>query len=187
MIPLKVGNKTFYASEITLKKSEYFNSLLSRWDSTDIILDEEPKLFRHFLNCLRHDTYIIPDKYKENVTGLLEYYGVKYIKVDQKQLEPIIWKAKSVLYNNDNKQIFKFNGKLADIKTYSDNFNLKISFNGSEILSNTSFFTRKYISTCNSYSLNKQFRNYVKNFEGEFSIEFQLVQFQRLEILYFEK
>lgn len=183
MIPLKVGDKLFNTSETTLKKSEYFNSLLSRWNRSEIELDEDPRLFRHFLNCLRHDTYEIPDKYRANVCCLLDYYGVKY----NHDSKPIIWKAKYVLCKGKDIK-FTFNGKLANIRLYNGLHKINIIFNGISILSDIDFFelvkTERHIR---EFRLNKSFITNLKELEGNFVIEAEIGDNSSFEIFYFER
>ena len=211
MLTLKAGHKTFTISKDNLQKAEYFNSLLTRWNHEEVItidedttkkiskideeatkkiimIDEDPHLFRHFLNCLRHPTYEIPEKYAANVYKLLDFYGVKYNKInnmDENNCE--IWKSKCsslvpLLYKSTT---YIFNGKLIEInlgsliiqgyqqrKRYIPSFNvtLIIKFNGLTI------FNRVLTSSCIKV---KNYQCYfdtdliynLHNLEGEFTIE----------------
>ena len=93
LIEINCGNKVFTISPDNLKKSEYFSALLLRWNKGPISVDQDPRVFRHFLNALRTPVYEIPNKYKKNVYALLDYYVVKYTKLsDESQT---LFEAKS--------------------------------------------------------------------------------------------
>ena len=171
IVTLKVGDKTFYASETNLRKSEYFNSLLTRWNhKEEIILDDDVRLFRHFLNCLRYDNYQVPYKYQENVTNLLDYYGVKYDKMDIKKA---VYLTK-ICDLNPTKNKIKFNGKFADILLETAVIiTLKIIFNGTIIFNGALDVPfKKLVKTNTRYScINKEFIDNINNLEGDFEIE----------------
>ena len=129
MIRLIVGDRTFTASTQTLNKADYFRSLLLRWDpkESEMTLDDDPKLFRHFLNSLRYDGYEIPAKHQNNVYRLLDFYGVKYNKT------PVLYRFRNKGLSQPKDKIV-FTGKLQGIHFYNkDNFELEISFNDQTI------------------------------------------------------
>ena len=177
MIRLTAGNKKFIISKENLKKSEYFNSFLSRWNHDDIIeLDEDPNLFKHFLNCLRYPNYEVPEKYKHNIGNLFEYYGVV-----KKQ---ILWIPKYVMYQEDiYKQKgtdveFKFNGKLLDLSQICCT-DISVQFNGQNILYGSEFI---------GANRDKYFSNCFKELEGEFIIKIHLTNTNSIAwIFYSEK
>ena len=67
-----VGGVSFTTTDKTLRKSEYFNSVLSRWEDGDIKLDRDPDNFRHVLAYLRDSRHPIP----EEIYYELCYYGI---------------------------------------------------------------------------------------------------------------
>lgn len=114
MLKIQASERVFTISKDNLQKADYFNSLLTRWNHDNIItVDEDSRLFRHFLNCLRHPTYQIPDKYANNVFKLLDFYGVKHTKLQQDELR--ITKCHYLLSGKLSKNTFSFNGRLLDI------------------------------------------------------------------------
>lgn len=156
MIKLNVGGKIFQTTETTLRKSEYFSSLLSRWNISDeIVVDDDPKLFRHVLNSLRHGDYEIPSEDKENVFKLLTYYGVKFQKIPT-----TIWRAKSHTFCGLGPNEFKFYGKLLDLEV-RDGYeprSVQIFFEGALILGDFVFFKKDRI------------KDYLSGLEGDFLI-----------------
>ena len=205
MLRLIVGDKTFYCSQSNLQKSEYFTSLLARWNKEeDIIIDEDHHLFKHFLNCLRHANYKIPEKYNDNVCNLLNYYGVKINKiayddlmifklayfcdmVRYKPIKDIVLKDNYTHYHhvNDNMIKFEFVGKLGDIifEKHEKNIELEIIFNGKTLFNETlglKMFCNKDLS------LNKNLIYNIDNLEGKFTIKIK--NFGDYSVItYFEK
>lgn len=137
---LQVSDKEFVISKSSLYKSPYFNKLLSNWNKdTDVIrIDGDPRIFRHFLNCLIMDVYHIPDKYYKNVQSLLEFYGVESSIVPKTMADPIEVQGQSVVHYNGTEFEHKFVGKLRDIEIVSYKikpfFLLKILFNNNILL-----------------------------------------------------
>ena len=171
MIQITAGEKSFLISETNLKKSEYFNSYLTRWNKEDdIIIDEDPRLFRHFLNCLRHDTYQIPEKYRENVWDLLDYYGVKYTRLDP--TPAFIWIFEKRVFNDATNIKFEFKGKLAGIAFYDPNYRyfMEIMFNGTKIFSEKLWDYHLKINSKIYRSLNTKLINNFNELEGMFII-----------------
>ena len=172
LIKLIVEDKNFYASKTSLMKSEYFASLLTRWNlKEDIILEDDPRLFRHFLNCLKYDNYKIPEKYQENVTNLLNYYGVNF-KSQLLSINNDIY-VSNIISLNDNRTSFNFYGKLVDfIFIIKNTIELKIIFNKIIIFDD---FIEDGHMICNT--VNKNYANFntktIHNFndlDGEFII-----------------
>lgn len=173
MIQIKVGHKIFSTSEATLKKSEYFSSLLTRWDKETIELDEDPRIFGHFLNVLRHDEYHIPEKYRDNVFVLCKYYGVDFDIVEKKSymvLKHYIHHGNSGHFDRAdiNQSIYlfckAFNGKLKNVTWHTmDTIRLTITFNGKQI-----FYKSNIHNNDSEWNF---FIKWIDNFEGDFIVE----------------
>ena len=187
-----MNDKIFKISKDNLQKAEYFNSLLTRWNHEEIIIiDSCPRLFRHFLNCLRYDTYEIPQKYKNNVYKLMDFYGVKYKKIFD---ETELWQTKHVnfcnipttqiendsisninksnsmhtIYKEKDQIDFKFIGKLYKITFAApqNNMELNITFNNIQIYNEKLYFAFQYDGT----NFNKKLIHGIKKLEGKFKI-----------------
>ena len=209
---LKVGDKLFHCSKTNLLKAEYFDSLLTRWNIKDeIVLDDDPRLFRHFLNYLRYDTYAVPNKYKENIGKLFQYYGVKFRNIDIKPDELEMWKTKNmfvcsnprtetetkttidvinkmnsmnVIYRDKNEVKYTFFGIFRDISfaVVDGTILLTITYNGTIIYDEKLHFTFQYQGT----SFNKSLIHNIDDLEGEFKISVRNTN-NWLIISYFEK
>lgn len=92
------GGTIFKTNISTLCKAPFFESYINRWlenNSETIFVDQDPELFRHFLNLLRNPGYIIPDIHVENVTHIADYYGL----VIEPIIEPVIEKKLKLCLN----------------------------------------------------------------------------------------
>ena len=184
MIRLKVGHKTFCVLETNVRKSEYFNSYLERWNhEEEITLDEDPKIFGHVLNCLRYDNYEIPTKYKNNVRERLEYYGIPYA-------DRAIWVTKTAVFKEVD-IAFTFTGMLANI-VFSD-YNacgISIVLNDTPIFNDYtySYFLKSQKGGAEpDYVFDNRFLKDVEKLEGEFHINITNSAEQSITIIYFER
>ena len=91
MIKLNVGGQIMITRESTLKKSSVLKMLIERNKNSmndkcngSIFLDEDPKLFIHVLNKLRHPNYIFPEKLIDNIENLLDFYDIPLLKNNTK-------------------------------------------------------------------------------------------------------
>jgi BTB/POZ domain/Hint-domain len=75
-IKLNVGGRLFETTKETLQNSEYFVSLLTRWNNDEEIkfIDRSGKVFEHVLLFLQEPSYNYPDKYLFE----LDFYGITY-------------------------------------------------------------------------------------------------------------
>lgn len=191
MIQIKCGSKTFTISEDNLKKSEYFVSELARWTSKDgqqeiaLQVDQDPRVFRHFLNSLRSSVYHIPGKYKANVYAMFDFYGVKFTKLEQID-EDCLFKATSKTFkfvemsNNiiscppsprmitecgKSSHELTFNGKLMDIcpQGVYRLKSLRVSYNEKCILA-----TRDYLTDS---GFKQDFKKYLDGLVGQFVVK----------------
>lgn len=182
MIKIQCQEKIFLILEENLRKSEYFNSKLSgRWSVDDIIIvDEDPRIFRHFLNILRRDTYRIPDKYVDNVLDMLLFYGVKYTKIN----EETMWTIKIKVIDKQY-ETFTFTGKLLDIGFYCDDIRqLCVSFNEKDVFNDIIFSATTIHNVLPKYAdgyhhLNKDIFGYLYELEGTFRIIIKYVDYEK--------
>ena len=212
MLTLKAGHKTFTISKDNLQKAEYFNSLLTRWNHEEVItidedttkkiskideeatkkiimIDEDPHLFRHFLNCLRHPTYEIPEKYTTNVYKLLDFYGVKYNKINNIELRTT---KCHYLENSKSKNTVSFTGQLLSISFHS--FQVTFSSYKTKIYI---WFNNKLLFDCNlnrstlnkDFGLNLESISSIRELYGTFYIEiaYDTENINGCNILYNEK
>lgn len=221
MIRIRANDKCFTISKQNLEKCEYFASRLkTEWKKeeteSELELDEDPRLFRHFLNCLRYDKYVIPNKYIENVHKMLDYYNVKYDVLNTiEEKEECIFKLTRchIKYDsqydsqNDKRsqlnRSFSFTGKLINISSEHILKGISITYNGKEILNTISSFCNGRIEQedINQYNLPKFFKKYLKTLTGEFKIDItfnidkisarfitQKIQYQsQVSCIYFEQ
>ena len=76
-IELNVGGYIFNTTKETLKKCEYFEAILTRWDNKiPKYIDRDGKSFRYILRYLRNPNYLIPTKYYYDVL----FYGLPGFK-----------------------------------------------------------------------------------------------------------
>lgn len=100
-IKLNVGGKFVETKKTTLTQSRYFLSLLDdkfgdkREDGTYFI-DEDPDLFIHILNKLRHPKYEFPEKQLTNLIKLAEFYVIPMIQTKQRTMT-----AKQIIFNTE--------------------------------------------------------------------------------------
>lgn len=197
MIQIRCGlDKVFYISETNLRKSKFFDTLLSdRWkkENTEntVEVDEDPKLFRHFLNSLRHPTYKIPDRYAENVLILFGFYQVGYTQISIPPDE--LWVIKTKRFH----ETFKFTGKFVTITFYlRGTRHVQIKFNNVEIFNDKVFgYMKEYNyspkETDGFWILNKHMFKYFEELEGEFEILIEYVNTPTKElynaVIYMEK
>jgi len=75
-IKLNVGGRLFETTKETLQNSQYFVSLLTRWNNDEEIkfIDRSGKVFEHVLLFLQEPSYNYPDKYLFE----LDFYGITY-------------------------------------------------------------------------------------------------------------
>lgn len=73
-IKLNVGGKLFETTDDILRKSTYFDSLLSRWNNTTdvIFINRSSHVFKHVLGVLIDPHYPFPKKYEYE----LHYFGI---------------------------------------------------------------------------------------------------------------
>lgn len=197
-IQITCGKKTFTISEDNLKKSDYFTSVLLRWcqspqvekedeqnEQNTITVDQDPRVFRHFLNALRAPVYDIPNKYKTNVYALLDFYGVKYTKLVPQQHDQLVFQVKTNTFRFIQRYTQKdssspkyvtesslrlrkhsFQGKLIDIYVKaSDLKSINIRYNKMCILSSTEHV--------GSQGFPEFFKTYLNGLVGKFSIEIE--------------
>ena len=193
-ISIKCGNKNFFISEDNLRKSSYFSSVLDRWTSKNdqsekiISVDQDPRVFRHVLNALRAPVYKIPRKHVETVYGMLDFYGVKYDKLDhtgsqlflatskvlvfEERIEYLMadMSKKNIVEHDKSRRKFDFVGKLIDLVPEDVNHisKLTIIFNGKCILIGRFYLLQK--------GLTKEFKKYLDGLVGEFIVKFEFVR-----------
>lgn len=111
IITLNVGGIIFETTTGTLFKATYFDSLLTRWHPTTgaIFIDRSPHIFKHVLGLLRDSQYPYPSKYYFE----LDFYGIKYDKVDENNSE-------DKLINSLNEKYDKIIELLKPICLYED-------------------------------------------------------------------
>lgn len=63
MIRIRIDEKVFVARKATLEQSDFFKGLLEISEESEIIVDRDPKAFKHVLYYLRDPHYRIPSKY----------------------------------------------------------------------------------------------------------------------------
>lgn len=121
-IKLNVGGKIYETRKSTLIQSKYFKTLLddkfgNKSEDGTYFLDEDPELFIHILNKLRHPEYEYPEIQSNNLVKLADFYEIPIIQTKQQ-----IMTAKRIVFNTKNKidTIIKTNGK---IKIISIDFN----------------------------------------------------------------
>lgn len=76
-IKLNIGGTYFETTRDTLSRSEYFNSLFDRWDTSTgnpYFIDRSGELFEHILGYLRNPEYPYPPEHY----GELDFYGIKH-------------------------------------------------------------------------------------------------------------
>ena len=126
LIKLNVGGTIFTTTKSIICQSKYFQTLLNKFsinklEDDSLFIDDDPNLFIHILNKLRHPGYIYPENLAENLAILSEYYQIVNININNQ--------------NNNNIQImeniFKINSgeiiKLNNTNNNNINYN-KISF-----------------------------------------------------------
>lgn len=77
-IKLNVGGVMFEILKDTLRKSVVLSELLDKNNDKDtIFLDENPNLFEHLLNRMRHADYVYPKDIDETMYNLDKFYKIK--------------------------------------------------------------------------------------------------------------
>lgn len=81
IIKLNISGTVISVYKSTIQNIPFFEAYLNRWsDGQEIFLEEDPKIFRQFLNKLKRPEYVIPEKYEANVKQLCNLYDVKLVK-----------------------------------------------------------------------------------------------------------
>jgi len=81
-ITLNVSGVLMYTKLTTLKQSSYFRTLLDKNKFGDkdpdgsYFIDEDPELFKHILNKLRHPEYVFPKEHEENLAIMANFYQI---------------------------------------------------------------------------------------------------------------
>ena len=81
-VNINIGGQIFTTRKETLHSSVYFRALFSgeyNDDLSTLVIDRDPKIFRHVLNLLRDASYNYPLKYLSE----LDFYGIDYETDDE--------------------------------------------------------------------------------------------------------
>ena len=121
IIIIDCAGTPFKTSVSTLGKVKYFESYLDRWNqnSDPIFVDEDPEIFKHFLNLSRNPHYVIPDNLSENVEILADYYGlaIEPVTIPDKKLQLHVQEFRHKYYSINHKE---FNFELGPIQSILD-------------------------------------------------------------------
>lgn len=80
IIKLDVGGKIFPTKKSTIDKAPVLKMMVDRDfkdEMTPVFIDADPHIFRHVLNYLRDQNYIIPEPSAENIYNMINFFGLE--------------------------------------------------------------------------------------------------------------
>ncbi len=111
IVLLNVGGTIFQTRKTTLLQSEYFKILLDdekfgdgcKNNDGSYFIDEDPELFKHLLNKLRHPDYEFPNLLNPGLNKLASFYMIPSVKNLSDQPKKIVMGKKSfTIINSDD-------------------------------------------------------------------------------------
>lgn len=127
---LNVGGERMCTCKSTLERSPVLNAKLERWskdDSDEIMIDDDPVIFRHVLNVLRYKAEYVPVECYKTVNSALDFYCVDY---------KLIKRNKVLTRNCSGRDMVHFKGteiKLISLIIVSDMYLNEIRLNSYKI------------------------------------------------------
>jgi hypothetical protein len=135
-VKINCGGTPFETTLSTLKKSDYFNAMIERWNWNPdqiMFLDDDPKYFRIILLYLRDNVVEKSDVDKDILMTKFEYYLANQIN---DSLIKSIFKIKSFLDEeqfNYGKDIYCYRFTDSMIKTYDKAFSENYKIDGEDV------------------------------------------------------
>lgn len=106
IITIDCGGVIFKTLVSTFRGISFFETYLTKWnngDKSNLFVDSDSEIFKHFLNCLRHNNYVIPKSVFNQVSTLAEYYGHPISSPEEEVVLPQIIKCRNVTVKNDER------------------------------------------------------------------------------------
>lgn len=177
LVKLNVGGTIFITKKSTLTQSHFFKTLLDdekfadKREDGSYFIDEDPVLFRHLLNRLRHPDYQFPEADLDNLNKLVDFYEIPSVETNKKLNKMImhgltfktkekehnhlinfhdIAKIKTICFKTDNRhylRLYHDNDLICDINLYVDDL---LVAKGEEY-----FLKTEMIILINKYTFNK--------------------------------
>lgn len=105
-LKLNIGGEKFEISKDLLEKTDFFKSLIERWDHVkEHFIDRNPKKFKHVIKYVEDENYTVP----YDCISELEFYGIKtnddnhIINNVIKETQASTFYEHGIYYDNENK------------------------------------------------------------------------------------
>jgi len=108
LVKLNVAGTIFITKKSTLTQSHFFKTLLDdekfadKKEDGSYFIDEDPVLFRHLLNKLRHPNYQFPEADSTNLKQLIDFYEIPSVNANKKHKKIILEGYEFKIQDKDN-------------------------------------------------------------------------------------